>query len=260
MELKLFGKKVFEFNKQSVLYNSTEALEKSEYLPDFTTLRAQSNEFNPTSFITLSSVSTSSTNFSSTDTNKVVPVEKAKQSIKMTPKGVYQLKMLDDKSFKLKADKEYVQSQIQQFKDKLGLIKASEYDMSRGTNEIVSVLVRLQNRLKYPEFKNFFDNYAYTTTAKIEKLLKDHSYLQLGKVEQFLADMPKEAIAEMKQYTANTKKLCGKKPIFYIIADQEDFKKKDKRRDPILLAQSPFGHVWQIIGAWDEEMLFLEDL
>ncbi len=44
------------------------------------------------------------------------------------------------------------------------------------------------------------------------------------------------------------------------IADKKDFEKKDKRRDPILLAQSPFGHFWQILGAWDKEMLFLEEL
>jgi uncharacterized lipoprotein len=72
--------------------------------------------------------------------------------------------------------------------------------------------------------------------------------------------MPKEAVEVMKAYNAATGELCGKQAVFYIIADKKDFKKSDQRRDPILLAQSPFGHVWQILGAWDKEMIFVEEL
>ena len=132
--------------------------------------------------------------------------------------------------------------------------------MSSETLKISSILIRLENRKKYSHFKSFFENYAYTTTTKIDKLLKVHNYLKMGQVEQFLADMPKEAIREMKQYEKNTKKLCGKKPVFYIMANKKDFEKSQKRRDPILLAQSPFCHNWQILGAWDKEMLLLEEL
>lgn len=80
---------------------------------------------------------------------------------------------------------------------------------------------------------------------------------KLSKIEQFIADLPSDAMQVMKEYTDNTKKLCDKKAVFYIIADKEDFNKTNKRKDPILLAQSPFGHVWQILGAWDKEMLLL---
>ena len=132
--------------------------------------------------------------------------------------------------------------------------------MSRGTLEISSILIRLENRKKYGQFKDFFENYAYTTTTKINKLLKINNYLKIGQVQQFLADMPKEAIREMKDYEKQTKKLCGKKPVFYIMANKKDFEKTQKRRDPILLVQSPFCHNWQILGAWDKEMLLLEEL
>ena len=94
----------------------------------------------------------------------------------------------------------------------------------------------------------------------MNNVLKKHDYLQLGEVDQFVADMPKEATDAMKEYNDACKKLCGKKAVFYIIADKKDFKKTESRRDPILLAQSPFGHFWQIIGAWDKEMMFLEEL
>jgi len=182
------------------------------------------------------------------------------KKFKLTPKKIFELKFLNKKDFKINTDEKYVNDQIQQFKDKLNLIKMSEFDISRGTNEIASILTRLENRKKYDTYKTFFEEYAYTTTERINQVVKNHSHLQLGKIEQFIADMPKEAVDAMKQYTNNTEKICKKKPVFYIIADKKDFKNTDQRRDPILLAQSPFGHFWQILGAWDDEMMFLEEL
>lgn len=250
MELKLFGKKIFEFTKnkgQVLVYNSLDSLEKSKFLPDFHTFRANNNsDFG--GFVTIDSLSAP----------KQEP--KPKKGTEFSPKKVYELRLLNDDSFKLNVDPAYVEGQLQQFKDKLNLISLAEYDISRGTNEIASILARLENRKKYPKFEGFFNDFPYTTTSKIDELLEKHDYLQLGKVEAFLADMPKDATETMKEYTNQTQELCGKKPIFYIIASKEDFKKVAKRRDPILLAQSPFGHVWQILGAWDKEMLFLEEL
>jgi hypothetical protein len=64
----------------------------------------------------------------------------------------------------------------------------------------------------------------------------------------------------MKKYTNNMKKLCQKKPVFYVIAEPDKFKKAYEKRDPILLVQSPFGFYWQILGAWDKEMILLSEL
>ena len=189
---------------------------------------------------------------------KVEPIVVEKK--KNTPKEVYELKTLNDESFVLNVNEEYVDAQIDEFKDKLSLIKSEEYDMRNGANEIGSILMRMENRKKYPTVKDFFDEYPYTTTTKINELVKNQDHLKVGQVAQFLADMPKEAVDTMKVYNAKTQALCSKQAVFYIIADKKDFKKSDSRRDPILLAQSPFGHFWQILGAWDDEMRFLEEL
>ena len=266
MKFKLFGKDIFEFNKRGsdvLLYNSTQSLEKSKYLPDFFTMRENNNQSGDVvswaiESPTMSGISTSTTN------NVMVGIKKEEKAnmkkFTMTPKKLFELKFLNKKDFKIQTSKEYVDSQLQQFKDKLNLIKIASFDMSRGTNEIASVIVRLENRKQYDKFNTFFDNYAYTTTERINSVIKNHSNLKLGQIEQFIADMPKEAVDAMKQYTKKTEELCKKKPVFYIIADKKDFRDTDKRRDPILLAQSPFGHFWQILGAWDAEMLFLEEL
>ena len=69
-----------------------------------------------------------------------------------------------------------------------------------------------------------------------------------------------EAIEAMKEYEGFCIELCNKKPVFYVVAQAKDFEKINKKRDPILLAQSPFGFFWQILGAYDEEMQYLSDL
>jgi len=256
MELKLFGKSVFEFKgKNSLEYLvSNSAERKSEFLPDFYNLNG--------SFIFFeSSIEISPSGSIITDEQKLKnQKKKQKKEIHLTPKAVYELKMLNEEKFTINTDSKYVDEQVEQFKEKLDIVKLSENDMTNGIREVSSILIRMENRKKYKEFKDFYDNYAYTTTVKIDEVIKKHNYLKLGNVVQFVPDLPPEAIKEMKEYTNTTKRLCDKKPVFYIMADKKDFKKSDKRKDPILLAQSPFGHFWQIIGCWDKEMLFLADL
>ena len=264
MEIKLFGKSLFQFmGKGEILYQSGESAAKaSKFLPDFHSMRSGGwgGDY--------ATLTTEWSGPGQITTNAVTRVTKGKKTktvikqepVKVTPKGVYNLKMLNDASFRLNTDPKYIDEQIVDFKEKLSLIKSEEYDMSRGTNDIASIVMRLENRKKYPEVKAFFDEYPYTTTTKINDVIKTHSHLKLDKVAQFVADMPKDAIRAMKNYNINTDKISGKQAVFYVIADKKDYEKTDKRKDPILLAQSPFGHFWQILGAWDEEMLFLEEL
>ncbi len=98
------------------------------------------------------------------------------------------------------------------------------------------------------------------TAEQIAEVLENNSHLESRGAGSFVPDFPSEAIKAMKEYTDMCVSLCNKKPIFYVIADGKDFQTVNKRRDPILLAQSPFGHFWQILGAWDKEMVFLGDL
>lgn len=263
MQIKLFGKQLFEASKGygGIIYNTAvDSLKKSEFLIDF----YRDTGGNMPSIYESISDSVTITAINGTPVGKkgkkTKPAPKPQPKEEITPKGVYQLKMLNDLSFKIKADPAYVDEQLETFKEKLGMIKTKEFDMNRGTVEIGSMIMRLENRKKYSQFKGFYDEFPYTSTQKISELVKEHGHLRLGEVSQFLADMPKEAVDVMKRYTEQTKKLCEKKPVFYIIAKKKDFEKTEKRRDPILLAQSPFGHFWQILGAWDEEMLLIEEL
>lgn len=259
MKLKLFGKEIFDFvsNKSEPIFAEVRSsIKESKFLPDFYTMRDFNNQSDSPAIWINQEV------LSDVSATKPLPKDEKerKKKFALTPKRVFELKFLNKNDYKINTDAKYIDEQITSFKDKLNLIKTAEFDMSRGVNEIASILLRLENRKKYTEVKGFFEQFAYTTTDRINKVVKNHDNLKLGGIDQFIADLPKEASSAMKEYSKNTQKLCEKNAVFYIIADKKDFQKTDKRRDPILLAQSPFAHVWQILGAWDEEMLFLEEL
>jgi hypothetical protein len=268
MKIRIFGRDLFEFNAKGADLYAVPAynqLKESKYLYDFRNVMQDgwSNGVLQTWSGSGSVVFSSDTNLTTATGTTALPLIKTPtpaQKKELTPKKVYSLEMLHDKAFKINMDPKHVDEQVAAFKEKLALIKTEEYDMRRGTEEIGSILLRMENRKKYASVAKTFEKFPYTTNARINSVVKKHDYLQLGQVAQFLADMPKEATDAMKEYNDACDKLCGKKAVFYIIANKKDFQKSEKRRDPILLAQSPFGHFWQILGAWDDEMLFLDEL
>ncbi len=275
MEIKIFGRSLFSAKLAKsdtiwqVMQSPSSEARQSKYLPDFhknTTGGSFGTITALEEYVVIPSsnggaVAVPQSRF---DKKTGKPGKNAKKQseprFQVTPKGVYEMKLLNDEKFILNTEAKYVDQQLSDFKDKLGLIKSEEYDMRNGVDELTSIVMRLENRKKYPEVKDFFEEFPYTTTSKINQVVKTHSHLKVGQIAQFIADMPKEAVEIMKRYNESTAKVCGKQAVFYIIADQKDFKKTDTRRDPILLAQSPFGHFWQILGAWADEMMFLEEL
>jgi hypothetical protein len=125
--------------------------------------------------------------------------------------------------------------------------------------EVEGLIERLENRKRWGKFKDFFDEFQNTTDEKIDILLEKYD-LVMKTSDLFVPEFPDDAIAVMKKYTDNMQKLCKKKPVFYVIAEPDKFKKAYEKRDPILLVQSPFGFYWQILGAWDKEMILLSEL
>ncbi len=130
---------------------------------------------------------------------------------------------------------------------------------SYSRREVEALIERLENRKKWDEFKGFFNEFQNTTDEKIEQLLDKYD-LVMNTSDLFVPEFPDDAIAVMKAYSEKMEDLCGKKPVFYVIAEPDKFRKAYERRDPILLVQSPFGFYWQILGAWDKEMILLSEL
>jgi hypothetical protein len=143
-------------------------------------------------------------------------------------------------------------------------------DGSRGVRETTTdVIERLRARKKYvedPAIQEFFAKFKCTSDAHINALLDkpELAHLKLGPADDFIPEMPADALEKMLAYSDKVVEVTGSKPVFYLIAKSNDFKKiagKRKDRDPILLVQAPFGFYWQIIGAWGvDDMILVNDL
>lgn len=180
---------------------------------------------------------------------------KTSGKLKVKPKHVLdELETVPDPWTMLNLD-----DKISMLKDKIKLITNSGSNSQYTKREINGLIERLELRKKYPEFKTFFENFKNTNDEKINKLL-DKYELVMKTTDVFVPDFPDDAVKIMTAYTEKMKELCGKKPVFYVIAEEKHFKKQFERNDPILLVQSPFGYYWQILGAWDEELLILSEL
>lgn len=143
---------------------------------------------------------------------------------------------------------------IATFKDKTKLLY-----QTHAKAQIEGLITRLENRKHYKDYVDFFIKFPNTTNEKIDDLLKKYK-LVINKSDLYVPSFPKEAIDVMKEYSEVVVKIAGEKPVFYVIAEVADFQKKAKQLDPILLVQSPFGFYWQILGAWDKEILILTEL
>lgn len=132
--------------------------------------------------------------------------------------------------------------------------------------EVEGLIICLENRRKYDKkcslgmtFREYFSHHDTTDEVKIDALLKKHN-LVMKPADIFVPEFPADAVKIMDECTKLTEELCHKKPRFFVIANEDQFRDANGKRDPILLVQSPFGFYYHILGAWDKEMLYLPEL
>lgn len=135
-----------------------------------------------------------------------------------------------------------------------------------AAEEVDGLILCLKNRSKYDvrtrdglTYREFFSRFDATDQFHIDALCKKHS-LVFKSADIFMPEFPDDATTIMADVTNKTKQLCGKMPRLFVIATEDQFRSADKKRDPILLSQSPFGFYYYILGAWDKEMLYLPEL
>jgi hypothetical protein len=133
-------------------------------------------------------------------------------------------------------------------------------------NELQALIDLLENRKKVEEldstgtpFGQFFAQFDTTDDAKVQALCTKHGLVKRP-ADIFIPEFPADATRIMTAYIKKCKELTGKKPLLFVIATPESFNEAYGKRDPILLASSPFGFYYHILGAWDAEMLYLPEL
>jgi len=190
--------------------------------------------------------------------------EKVKARVKKpsaTPLEIYKLGTLNQPQRQIIHSDEYIKAERDKLAKKLSLVRGSDSGATGyARQELRSMIERLGNRKRLEEFQPLLEKYPHTTTQAITDVVSGHSNLRFKEASEFMPDFPDDAVDAMEEYRQMTQALCGKDPVFYVIADKKDFGEVNQRRDPILFAQSPFGFIWQILGAWDDEMIYLGDL
>ncbi len=152
--------------------------------------------------------------------------------------------------------------------DKIAILRLKEELITQhyAKQDIQALIACLEARKKYDtpakdkkSFREYFSQFDATNDAKITALTSKYQ-LEFGDADLFVPEFPDIAVKTMKEYSSKVVELTGKKPHFFVIATSSAFTQNRERRDPILLAQSPFGFYYYILGAWDKEMLYLPEL
>lgn len=114
----------------------------------------------------------------------------------------------------------------------------------------------LQNRKKYKKVAHLF-RWKVTTDEKINELLSKYK-LQRVSFVGYAKNVPNEALDEIEQFTKAFEEITDEgHPTLSLICDQGG---PETKKDPILLAKSPFGRWYYVLGAWDKEVEYVDDL
>lgn len=168
---------------------------------------------------------------------KKKPVEIFEEIISETPK--INLKDLD--------------KQIKLIKERMKILR--EHMRGINFNQENQALGYLIARKKYERYKDRF-KWAITNSDLINKLCKKYKVRKTG-ISSYYRNIPKEGIDEIKKFGEAFKQVSRQDPLFELIIDDGG---KETKKDPILLAASPFGNWYYILGAWDKEVEIVDDL
>lgn len=145
--------------------------------------------------------------------------------------------------------------------------KAQLIAQHHAKRELQALIACLQLRKRYDDpipdrritYREYFARFDATDELKINALCTKHDLMHKG-ADIFIPEFPVDAVQIMAEYTTVVQGLTTKKPLFSVIANKDQFRSADGKRDPILLGQSPFGFYYYILGAWAEEMMYLPEL
>lgn len=127
--------------------------------------------------------------------------------------------------------------------------------MNVGAQDEKYALSILQARKKFPKYAHEF-KWAVTNMEKINELCKKYK-VQMVDFYGYYKSIPNEAIDELEKFCEVYAKITKEKPVLKLIVDVGG---PEQKKDPILLACSPFGKWFYILGAWDKEVEFVDEL
>jgi hypothetical protein len=132
------------------------------------------------------------------------------------------------------------------------------------TNDEIIALKYLNARKKFLKYIHLFI-WPITTKTKINELCKKYT-LEDENFNSYSKCIPMEAIDELEKYIKAWNKIAPKnsKPHLGLIIDDSqasiDSPLGERKKDPILYAESPFGKWFYVLGAWDKEVECVDEI
>lgn len=131
-----------------------------------------------------------------------------------------------------------------------------EEELNIKPNDEKLALQYLRARLVYKKYESQF-KWAVTTNELIDKLLSQYKLRSVA-FQGYYKNVPMEAIDELEKFIKAWRNIVKKgEPELRLIIDDGG---KEQKKDPILIASSPFGRWWYVLGAWDKEVEYIDDI
>lgn len=131
-----------------------------------------------------------------------------------------------------------------------------EDELNIKPNDENLALQYLRARLLYKKYESQF-KWAITTNELIDKLLTKYKLCSVA-FQGYYKNVPMEAIDELEKFIKAWRNIVKKgEPELRLIIDDGG---KEQKKDPILIASSPFGKWWYVLGAWDREVEVVDSI
>ena len=130
-----------------------------------------------------------------------------------------------------------------------------EDEMQISARDEKMALGFLEARKKFPKYGHMF-KWSVTNMDAIDALCNKYK-VQYVNFSGYYKTVPNEALDELEAFMTAWKKVRKDEPLIKLITDEGG---PEQVKDPILLAASPFGKWFYILGAWDKEIEFVDEL
>ncbi len=122
-------------------------------------------------------------------------------------------------------------------------------------------LLYVKARKRYKKFSNLLSKWPIVTDAAVTDLLNRHKLCRVS-MRNYTSVIPTDGLIEISKFREAWNKLWvgTEDPEIVLIVKESLMRETEKRKDPIVLGRSPLGNWWHLIGAWDEEVKYVNDI
>ena len=178
-----------------------------------------------------------------------VPVIDKPERIVKKPVEVYTEILIEEPVI----DMSNIKTKITVVKKRLTMLK----ELGLNPGDEIKALKYLEARAKLLKEKKYTIPWKTTTRKLIDDLCNKYKLMACS-FSGYYKNVPNEALEQLEAYQKMWKKYRGEDtPEVGLVCDEGG---KEQKKDPILYASSPFGNWYYVLGAWDKEVEYVDEI